>query len=84
MTPNHSPLFYTFACGLLNQLKEALLKIEELNKEQENLIDIFAEERQRRDTKEENLRKKLKDASNSIQELLDKVRLLEKKSPSSN
>ncbi|KAJ9163926.1 hypothetical protein P3X46_023548 [Hevea brasiliensis] len=60
------------------QLKEAQQKIEELNKEQESLIDIFSEERDRRDLEEENLRKKLKDASNTIQELLDKVRLLEK------
>ncbi|OAY30716.2 protein MICRORCHIDIA 7 isoform X2 [Manihot esculenta] len=60
------------------QLKEAQQKIEELNKEQESLIDIFSEERDRRDKEEEKLRKKLKDASNTIQELLDKVRLLEK------
>ncbi|KAJ6676445.1 PROTEIN MICRORCHIDIA 7 [Salix viminalis] len=64
------------------QLQEAQQKVEELNKEQESLIDIFSEERIRRDQEEENLRKKLKDASNTIQELLDKVRLLEKmKSP---
>ncbi|KAJ6970814.1 hypothetical protein D5086_028556 [Populus alba] len=64
------------------QLQEAQRKLEELNKEQESLIDIFSEERVRRDQEEENLRKKLKDASNTIQELLDKVRLLEKmKSP---
>ncbi|KAF2311529.1 hypothetical protein GH714_024598 [Hevea brasiliensis] len=60
------------------QLKEAQQKIEELNKEQESLIDIFSEERDRRDKEEESLRKKLKDASNTIQELLDKVRLWEK------
>ncbi|CAK7336772.1 unnamed protein product [Dovyalis caffra] len=64
------------------QLHDAQQKLEELNKEQESLIDIFSEERDRRDLEEENLRKKLKDASNTIQELLDKVRLLEKmKSP---
>ncbi|KAL3342498.1 hypothetical protein AABB24_026497 [Solanum stoloniferum] len=60
------------------QLQESTRKIEELNKEQESLIDIFTEERQRRDMEEENLRKKLKDASNTIQELLDKVQVLEK------
>ncbi|KAK4362748.1 hypothetical protein RND71_017989 [Anisodus tanguticus] len=60
------------------QLQESTRKVEELNKEQESLIDIFTEERQRRDMEEENLRKKLKDASNTIQELLDKVAILEK------
>ncbi|KAL9335424.1 hypothetical protein Peur_072605 [Populus x canadensis] len=61
------------------QLQESQQKLEELNKEQESLIDIFSEERDRRDQEEESLRKKLKDASNTIQELLDKVRLLEKR-----
>lgn len=60
------------------KLQEATGRIEDMNKEQESLIDIFSEERERRDIEEENLRKKLKDASNTIQELLDKVRLLEK------
>ncbi|KAF3644438.1 putative RNA pseudouridine synthase 7-like [Capsicum annuum] len=60
------------------QLQESNSKIEELNKEQESLIDIFTEERQRRDMEEENLRKKLKGASNTIQELLDRVQVLEK------
>ncbi|KAK6148044.1 hypothetical protein DH2020_018956 [Rehmannia glutinosa] len=60
------------------QLQEATRKYEELSKEQESLIDIFSEERQRRDVEEENLRKKLKDASNTIQQLLDKLRSLEK------
>jgi hypothetical protein len=46
--------------SLLLQLKEAQRKLEELNKEQESLIDIFSEERVRRDQEEENLRKKLK------------------------
>lgn len=65
------------------QLVGANKKIEELNKEQESLVDIFSEERQRRDLEEENLRKKLQEASNTIQELLDKIRLLEKtRSPS--
>ncbi|GAB4845779.1 Protein MICRORCHIDIA 4 [Ancistrocladus abbreviatus] len=59
------------------KLQAAERKIDELNKEQESLIDIFSEERDRRDIEEENLRKKLKDASNTIQELLDKMRHLE-------
>ncbi|KAL3512550.1 hypothetical protein ACH5RR_025267 [Cinchona calisaya] len=67
------------------QLQEAAEKVQELSKEQESLIEIFSEERHRRDIEEENLRKKLKDASNTIQELLEKVRLLEKmKSPSNS
>ncbi|XP_010250612.1 PREDICTED: protein MICRORCHIDIA 7 isoform X2 [Nelumbo nucifera] len=70
--------------SLEDRLNEAEQRIEEMNKEQEALIDIFSEERNRRDSEEENLRKKLKDASNTIQELLDKVRLLEKmRSPKS-
>ncbi|GMJ05889.1 hypothetical protein like AT5G50780 [Hibiscus trionum] len=64
------------------ELAEALKKIEQLNLEQESLIGIFSEERERRDGEEEKLRKKLKDASNTIQELLDKIKMLEKmKSP---
>ncbi|KAL0342297.1 UNVERIFIED_CONTAM: protein MICRORCHIDIA 4 [Sesamum calycinum] len=63
------------------QLQEATRKYDELSKEQESLIDIFSEERQRRDIEEENLRKKLKDASITIQQLLDKVRFLEKTFP---
>lgn len=42
------------------QLREAERKVEESSKEQEALIDIFSEERTRRDREEENLRKKLK------------------------
>ncbi|XP_059639244.1 protein MICRORCHIDIA 7-like isoform X2 [Cornus florida] len=68
-------------CRLLEtKLLEATRKAEELNKEQESLVDIFSEERERRDSEEETLRKKLKIASNTIQELLDKVRILEKNS----
>ncbi|CAI9113153.1 OLC1v1013701C1 [Oldenlandia corymbosa var. corymbosa] len=66
------------------ELQEAREKIQELSKEQDSLIDLFSEERQRHETEEETLRKKLKDASNTIQELVEKVRRLEKlKSPSS-
>lgn len=61
------------------QLQEATKRYEELSKEQESLIDIFSEERQRRDQVEEDLRKKMKEASNTIQQLLDKLRILEKK-----
>ncbi|KAK7318303.1 hypothetical protein RJT34_03002 [Clitoria ternatea] len=66
--------------SLETQLQAAEKKIEDLNKDQETLIDVFAEERERRDTEERSLRKKLQDASNTIQELLDKIRVLERKS----
>ncbi|XP_010482378.1 PREDICTED: protein MICRORCHIDIA 4-like isoform X2 [Camelina sativa] len=46
-------------------------KLEETEKEQENLIDVFSQERDRRDMEEENLRNKLEEASNTIQKLLD-------------
>ncbi|XVE63715.1 hypothetical protein DITRI_Ditri07aG0041900 [Diplodiscus trichospermus] len=59
------------------ELAEAQNKIDQLNIEQESLINIFSEERDRRDKEEENLRKKLKDASNTIQGLLEKVKMLE-------
>ncbi|XP_074280675.1 protein MICRORCHIDIA 7-like [Silene latifolia] len=65
--------------SLETKLQEARDRIEELNKEQESLIDIFSEERDRRDMEEETLRKRLRDASNLIEELRDRVRLLESK-----
>ncbi|RWR86983.1 protein MICRORCHIDIA 7-like protein [Cinnamomum micranthum f. kanehirae] len=61
------------------KLREAERKVEESSKEQEALIDIFSEERTRRDREEENLRKKLKDASTTIRELLEKVASYSKK-----
>ncbi|KAH1131408.1 hypothetical protein J1N35_002786 [Gossypium stocksii] len=64
------------------ELTAAQEKIDNLSIEHESLINIFSEERDRRNEEEENLRKKLKEASNTIQELLDKIKLLEKmKSP---
>jgi hypothetical protein len=39
-------------------------QLESANKEQEALIDIFSEERNRRDQEEDNLRKKLKVSDN--------------------
>lgn len=64
--------------SLETQLQEANHKIESMNSEQESLIDIFAEERQRRDLEEENLRNKLKEAAITIQELSDKIKSLTK------
>ncbi|PIA41979.1 hypothetical protein AQUCO_02100071v1, partial [Aquilegia coerulea] len=58
-------------------LKEKEKQIEELDKETEKLIDIFSEERSRRDDEEQNLRKKLEEASIVIQELVNKVTMLE-------
>ncbi|KAB2020248.1 hypothetical protein ES319_D07G055400v1 [Gossypium barbadense] len=60
------------------ELTAAQEKIDNLSIEHESLIHIFSEERDRRNKEEENLRKKLKEASNTIQELLDKIKLLEK------
>ncbi|KAE8703504.1 putative calmodulin binding protein [Hibiscus syriacus] len=59
------------------ELSEALKKIEQLNLEQESIISIFTEERDKRDKEEEKLREKLKEASGTIQELLDKIKILE-------
>ncbi|XP_009337546.2 protein MICRORCHIDIA 7 isoform X2 [Pyrus x bretschneideri] len=63
--------------SLETELQTAREKIEEMNKEQDTLIGIFSEERERRDNEEATLRKKLEDASSTIQLLLDKVRKLE-------
>ncbi|GAU45736.1 hypothetical protein TSUD_77610 [Trifolium subterraneum] len=68
--------------SLETRLRDAEQKIEDLNREQETLIDVFSEERDRRNVDEKNLRNKLQEASNTIQELLDKVRSLERKSSS--
>ncbi|XP_010943619.2 protein MICRORCHIDIA 7 [Elaeis guineensis] len=59
--------------SLNEQLEAAHQKLEEANQEQEALIEIFSEERGRRDKEEETLRKKLKDASSTIQELIEKL-----------
>ncbi|KAL8456753.1 hypothetical protein ACS0TY_034849 [Phlomoides rotata] len=56
------------------QLQEAIQKCTEQSKEQDCLIEIFSEERQRRENDEEKLRKQLKEASNTIQQFLDKCR----------
>ncbi|XP_059443373.1 protein MICRORCHIDIA 7-like [Corylus avellana] len=64
--------------SLATQLQVAQEKIEELNREQESLIDIFAEERDRRENEEKFLKKKLQDANNIIQELRGRIRQLEK------
>ncbi|KAF8054624.1 hypothetical protein N665_1322s0008 [Sinapis alba] len=69
--------------ALEDEVNLAREKIEEMSKEQENLIEIFTEERDRRDGEEESLRRKLEEASNTIEELLNKVRKLEESKGSS-
>ncbi|KAK1376314.1 Protein MICRORCHIDIA like [Heracleum sosnowskyi] len=59
-------------------LKQTQQKMEEFDKEQESLIDLFSEERYRRDQEEENLRMQLKDASRTIEDLVNKLKQQEK------
>nr|XP_043640154.1 protein MICRORCHIDIA 7-like [Erigeron canadensis] len=59
------------------QLEEAKEKSETVSKEQESMIDIFADERERRDREEQILRKKLKEATTTIQDLVERVKQLE-------
>ncbi|GMI99719.1 hypothetical protein like AT5G50780 [Hibiscus trionum] len=59
------------------QVKQEQQRSEELDKEQIALIDMIVEERTRRDEEEERLRKKLMDASVTIDELLERVKRLE-------
>ncbi|GJY46926.1 FAR1-related sequence 5-like protein [Tanacetum coccineum] len=61
------------------QIEELKGKCEHMYKEQESIIDIFAEERERRDVKEESLRKKLEEATANIQDLVEKVQQLERR-----
>lgn len=58
---------------LKDKLEAAERKLEEANKEQEALIDIFSEERCRRDREEELLRKRNREATTTIQDLLQKL-----------
>ncbi|XP_051147744.1 protein MICRORCHIDIA 7-like [Andrographis paniculata] len=67
-------------CKALEAEVEQLKRVnEELKLEQESLIDIFSEERQRRDIEEETMRKKLREASNTIEQLLSKIKVLDNK-----
>ncbi|KAE8736369.1 amyloid beta A4 precursor protein-binding family B member 1-interacting protein-like [Hibiscus syriacus] len=59
------------------QVKQEQQRGQELDKEQIVLIDMIVEERSRRDEEEERLRKKLKDASVTIDELLERVKRFE-------
>ncbi|XP_066350304.1 protein MICRORCHIDIA 4-like isoform X2 [Miscanthus floridulus] len=59
--------------SLTERVEDLQRQLESATKEQEALIDIFSEERNRRDQEEEILRKKLKDASSTIQDLLEQL-----------
>ncbi|KAK1413187.1 hypothetical protein QVD17_34958 [Tagetes erecta] len=59
------------------QLEEEKQKYEALNKEQDSIIAIFTEERERRNAEEEVLRKKLKEAETTTKELTEKVTQLQ-------
>ncbi|KAI3796215.1 hypothetical protein L1987_38881 [Smallanthus sonchifolius] len=65
---------------LENQVVKAQETIEKLDQEQVNLIDIFSEERERRNETEDTLRNKLEEAINTIEELRWNVKVLEKQS----
>ncbi|GJN11853.1 hypothetical protein PR202_ga30084 [Eleusine coracana subsp. coracana] len=58
---------------LTERVEDLQRQLESANKEQEALIDVFSEERNRRDQEEDNLRKKLKDASSTITDLLEQL-----------
>ncbi|CAN6248078.1 unnamed protein product [Urochloa humidicola] len=59
--------------SLTERVEDLQRQLESATKEQEALIDIFSEERNRRDIEEANLKQKLKDASNTIQDLLEQL-----------
>nr|XP_043635769.1 protein MICRORCHIDIA 7 isoform X2 [Erigeron canadensis] len=59
------------------QLESEKQRFEVLNKEQDSIIAIFSEERERRDTEEEALRKKLKEAEVTTKNLMEKVTQLQ-------
>ncbi|KAL0357726.1 UNVERIFIED_CONTAM: protein MICRORCHIDIA 7 [Sesamum calycinum] len=66
--------------SLENQIQEMKQKMDKMDQEQEQFVSSFSEERSRRDKEEENLRRRVKEASETIQGLLRKVRILEAKS----
>ncbi|KAL5760256.1 hypothetical protein ACOSP7_018769 [Xanthoceras sorbifolium] len=61
------------------ELEKAQQKAEESNQEQLALIDILQEERERQDGLEESMRERLREASDTISELVEKVKQLEGK-----
>ncbi|KAM1954411.1 hypothetical protein ACFX1T_023758 [Malus domestica] len=63
--------------SLETQLLASKQKITDMNNEQDNLIGIFSEERERRDKEEKSLREKLKDATYTIQQLEKQLKAIE-------
>uniref|UniRef100_A0A0D9VFV3 Morc S5 domain-containing protein n=1 Tax=Leersia perrieri TaxID=77586 RepID=A0A0D9VFV3_9ORYZ len=59
--------------SLTERLENVQKQLGTANKEQEALVDIFTEERTRRDQEVENLQTKLKEASSTIQNLLNQL-----------
>nr|POE44924.1 protein microrchidia 4 [Quercus suber] len=59
------------------QLQEKEQKLEDMDKEQEILIDMISKERDQKIVEENKLREKLRDASNTIELLIEKVKQLE-------
>ncbi|KAI9194291.1 hypothetical protein LWI28_004858 [Acer negundo] len=60
-------------------LEKARQEVGESNLEQHALIDILQEERERREETEEKMRDKLREASNTISDLVEKVKHLERR-----
>ncbi|KAK4413170.1 protein MICRORCHIDIA 7 [Sesamum alatum] len=56
--------------SLENQIHEMKQKMDKMDQEQEQFVSSFSEERSRRDQEEENLRRRVKEASETIQALL--------------
>ncbi|KAK1260022.1 hypothetical protein QJS04_geneDACA015406 [Acorus gramineus] len=65
--------------SLDEQFEKVKINLAKANKENEIIIDIFSEEKSRRDIEEENLRKKVMDSSNTINGLQEQLIFLKKK-----
>nr|CAB3446572.1 unnamed protein product [Digitaria exilis] len=59
--------------SLIERLEDVEKQLDTTNKEQEAIIELFAEERQRRDQEVENLKNKLREASSTIQDLMEQL-----------
>ncbi|CAN6272646.1 unnamed protein product [Urochloa humidicola] len=59
--------------SLIERVEDLEKQLDTANKEQEAMIELFAEERNRRDEEEANLNRKLRDASNTIQNLMEQL-----------
>ncbi|KAL8038015.1 hypothetical protein ABFS82_11G075900 [Erythranthe guttata] len=63
--------------SLTTQLQDATEMMQQMDREQETFVSSFAEERNRREQEEQNLRRKLREACETIEGLVRKVRTLE-------